>query len=83
MGIHNLAYARENVKRHAWAREIVAGWERRAAYAVQQDQAFFERMIPALTPWPEYGQNCPACVGRLSSMGETGLYEWEDRKSVV
>ena len=34
-------------------------------------------MMPELTPWPEYGQNCPACVNRLSSMGETGLYEWD------
>ena len=79
MGIHNLAYARENLRRYAWAQSIVEGWKRRVAYAVQQERGFFERMMPELTPWPEYGQNCPACVGRLSAMGETGLYEWNVR----
>ena len=79
MEIQDIAYARENAKRYPWARSIVAGWKQRVSYAMQQDRAFCEKMAPELTPWPEYGQNCPACVGRLSSMGETGIYEWDIR----
>ena len=53
------------------------GWKRDVAYALTRDRGFFESLMPELTPWPEYGQNCPACVGRLSTMGECRLYEWE------
>ena len=73
MPIQKVHIARENARRYPWAREIVDGWRRDVAYALQQERSFFEQMIPILTPWPEYGQNCPACVGRLSAMGETGL----------
>lgn len=76
MPIQNTGFARENYRRHTWAQDVVKGWKQDVAYAMKQDRAFFDRMLPTLTPWPEYGQNCPACVGRLSTMGETGLYEW-------
>ncbi|MCE5249354.1 heparinase II/III-family protein [bacterium] len=72
----DVARARENVKRYPWAQEIVEGWKRNVDYAMKQEPEFFEHMISELTMWPTYGQNCPACVGRLSSMGETGLYRW-------
>jgi hypothetical protein len=75
----NIAIARENVKRYPWAREIVEGWKRSVEYAMQQDREFFERMIPELTLWSEYGQNCPVCVGKRSSMGECGIYQWDIR----
>lgn len=68
--------ARENAKRYPWALDILEGWAKSVAFAVQQDRAFFDPMIPDLTPWPTYGQNCPVCVGRLSSMGECGIYDW-------
>jgi len=77
MAIQDIACARENVRRYRWAQSIVEGWKQSVAYAMQQERAFFEDMIPELTPWPEYGQNCPVCVGRLSSMGETGIYQWD------
>ena len=85
MPIQNTTIARENYRRHPWAQAIVEGWKQEVAYAMQQDRAFFDRILPVLTPWPEYGQNCPACVGRLSAMGETGLYEWavEDPERLV
>jgi hypothetical protein len=76
MTIQNTAIARKNLDRYPWAQAIVDGWQEDVAFALQQDRAFFERMMPDLTPWSEYGQNCPACVGRLSTMGESGLYEW-------
>ena len=77
--MQNIHNARENARRYPWARAIVNRWRQEVAYALEQDRSFFERMIPTLTPWPEYGQNCPACVGRLSAMGETGLYQWDIR----
>ena len=80
MSFQDVSYARENVKRYPWAREIVDGWAQDVAYAMQQERAFFDAMLCELTSWPLYGQNCPACVGRLSTMGETGLYEWDVRE---
>ena len=80
MLLQDVTFARENLRRHAWAQEIVAGWREEAVYGMGQGRPFWEAMMPELTPWPEYGQNCPACVGRLSSMGETGLYEWDVRE---
>ena len=74
--LRDVQKARENVRRYAWAQKIVEGWQQETAYAMQQNQAFFESMMPELTAWPEYGQNCPACVNDLSSMGESGLYRW-------
>ena len=73
----NIAIAKENVRRYQWAREIVEKWERSAGYAMTCDRAFFESIIEPLTPWPHYGQSCPACVGKQSSMGETSLYNWD------
>ncbi|MFP3904188.1 MAG: heparinase II/III family protein, partial [Armatimonadota bacterium] len=72
--------ARENMKRYDWAQRIVDGWKSSVAYVMQQDRDFVEEMIPYTTPWPEYGQNCPVCVGKQSSMGECGLYRWNIRE---
>ncbi|MHB9027775.1 MAG: heparinase II/III domain-containing protein [Candidatus Latescibacterota bacterium] len=72
----NVAIARENAKRHPWAKEIVDSWKRSAESAMSLDADFFDRMLSTVTPWPEYGQSCPACVGKQSTMGETGHYEW-------
>jgi len=68
--------ARENAKRHPWAGDLVESWKRSVSFAMEQDPSFFEDMITELTNWPTYGQNCPACVGKKSSMGECGLYNW-------
>lgn len=76
----DIATAQENIARYQWARTILDNWKQSAEYAMRQDRAFIEDMIAPLTPWPTYGQNCPACVGRLSTMGETGLYEWNVRE---
>lgn len=72
----DLANARENLRRHAWAQALLADWTRRAEAVLARDRAFFEAFIPDLTPWTPYGNNCPACVGKQSSMGEIGLYRW-------
>jgi hypothetical protein len=72
----NVAIARENAKRYPWAKEIVDSWKRSVEDALSVDAGFFDRMLSPVTPWPEYGQSCPACVGKQSAMGETSLYEW-------
>jgi hypothetical protein len=72
----DLENARENARRYPWARSLVDGWRRSVEYAMKQERPFFERMVTELTNWPTYGQNCPACVGRKSSMGECGIYKW-------
>jgi len=42
-----------------------------------KDRGFFAEFIPELTPGSFYGQNCPACVGDKSLMGEgKGLFSW-------
>jgi len=72
----DVANARLNVERYRWAQQIVDGWQRRVAHVMQQDRPFVEQMISDLTLWSTYGQNCPACVNKKSSMGECGLYRW-------
>lgn len=72
----DIAVARENVKRYPWAQKIVNSWKRDTEYALNVDTVFFERMLSTTTPWPDEGLNCPACVGRLSAMGEHGLWRW-------
>ena len=77
MPLLNVENARENLRRHSWAQAIVEGWKKEVAYLIRQDREFVDAMVSELTPWPEYGQNCPVCVNRLSSMGETGIYDWD------
>lgn len=73
----DVARAKANVARYKWAQQIVAGWQRSVQDVMERDRAYFDQMIPELTLWPTYGQNCPVCVGKKSSMGECGLYRWK------
>ena len=63
----------ENLSRYSWAQEIVNGWAQGVAFAMQQNRAFFDTMIPELTPGTHYGQNCPNCVGKQSLNGRRTL----------
>ncbi|MFH1924433.1 MAG: heparinase II/III family protein [Planctomycetota bacterium] len=72
----DVANARENAARYQWAQGIVEGWKRNVRGVMEKDRGFIEEMIPELTPWSTYGQNCPVCVGEKSSMGECGIYRW-------
>jgi len=74
--VGDIANARENVARYGWARRIVEGWKRTVRVVMERDREFVDQMIAELTPWPTYGQNCPVCVGKKSSMGECGIYRW-------
>ncbi len=76
----DVANARLNVERYPWAQRIVAGWRRRVTPLMDQDRLFVDEMIDELTPWSHYGQNCPACVNKQSSMGECNLYKWSIAK---
>jgi len=72
----DVANARKNVERYKWAQRIVEGWKRSVRLVMEKDRRFVEEMIPELTLWSTYGQNCPVCVGKKSSMGECGIYKW-------
>jgi len=72
----NVEIARENVRRHEWARSRLAGYRSSARPVMEHDRAWIEEMVPELTPWPTYGQVCPQCVGEQCSMGETGVLRW-------
>ena len=72
----DIANARENVARYDWAKSLVEGWKRSVRLVMEKDRSFVDEMIPELTLWPTYGQNCPVCVGEKSSMGECGIYRW-------
>jgi|APSaa5957512622_1039677.scaffolds.fasta_scaffold01632_3 hypothetical protein len=75
----DIVRARENLARHGWAKAVLRSWERQVAYVMEQDRAFVDSMFPELTPWTTYGNNCPVCVGKQSSMGECNLYRWNVR----
>jgi hypothetical protein len=68
--------AHRNAERYGWARDIVEGWRRDAAFALGKDRAFFDALIPELTPGTHYGQSCPHCVDRQSLMG-TSPFDWQ------
>ena len=70
--------ARRNVERYRWARALVQNWTSRAAFSLEQDRAFFERLIPELTPGTHYGQTCPACVDPDLRRGDRNL-NWSVR----
>jgi hypothetical protein len=67
--------ARENARRYRWAADMVKGWESAVQYAMEQDPALFDRMVPELTGWTTFGQNCPVCVGKKSTMGHAA-FRW-------
>jgi len=72
----DIARAKAQIERFEWAKSMLDGYRRQTAYVMAQDDGFCAALVPALTPWPEYGQSCPVCVGKQSSMGETGLWSW-------
>jgi hypothetical protein len=57
----DLERARENVRRHAWAKGLLAGYRGRADYVLKQPPEFVEQMIPALTPLCTLFTMCPHC----------------------
>jgi len=71
--------ARRNLERYKWAQEIVKGWKSEVAVSMQHDRQFFQEFISDLSPGTWYGQNCPACVGKKSAMGQGWLFKWDVR----
>ncbi|HOQ29812.1 MAG TPA: hypothetical protein PLH36_13825, partial [Armatimonadota bacterium] len=57
----DLERARENVRRHPWAKRLLAGYRGRADYVLNQPPEFVEQMIPALTPLCTLFTMCPHC----------------------
>ncbi|HEU5317004.1 MAG TPA: heparinase II/III family protein [Chloroflexota bacterium] len=70
-----IARARENVARHAWARRVVEGLRERVALTLEGGAAFVEGMIPATTPTGVGFTNCAACGANAIH----GAYDWDPR----
>lgn len=68
----DIANAKLNMQRFAWARTYVAGLERRARVLLDKDRAYFEHMIPATTPVSPLFTMCPAC----EAYPMHGRYRW-------
>ena len=75
----NVANARENAERYSWAQAIVRDWKQETEFVLSAEPSFLAGLISETTPWPKFGQSCPACVGKKSTEGETSLYEWSIR----
>src|SRR5438874_6906406 len=70
-----LARARENLRRHGWARQVVDGLRAQVALSLEGGAAFVEGMIPATTPTCVGFTNCAACGANAIH----GAYHWEPR----
>jgi hypothetical protein len=57
----DLARARENVRRHAWAQRLLAAYRSRADRVLRQPADYVERMISETTPLCTLFTMCPEC----------------------
>ena len=58
-----LEIAADNIKRHAWARELYSEMVEMADHFADRTPAWIDTMIPSLTPLHVYGTFCPVCEG--------------------
>ena len=72
----HIAIARENIEKHEWAADILAGYRSSVAHVMGVDEQFIHDMVPALTPGVSYGHVCPNCLDDKCSPGETGVFKW-------
>lgn len=79
-----LARARENLRRHAWAQRVVEGLRAQAAFTLERGAGpdgaaglrdLVERMVPATTPTGVGFTNCAACGANAIH----GAYDWDAR----
>jgi len=71
-----IATAKANIERYAWAQGILKSYRSGLDFALKLDREYFRQIVPDLTPGSTYGQVCPACVNQKCSMGETGVWQW-------
>jgi len=73
----DLARARENIRRYAWAKKYVAGVEQNAKRHLDRiTPEFLARMIPETTPGDSLWTPCPACRAQGKPVHPHGLWTW-------
>ncbi len=73
----DLARARENLTRYAWARDYAAALERTARDAIGRlTPDYLAMMIPATTPGDRKFTPCPACRAQGKPIHPHGLWSW-------
>lgn len=58
-----LEIAQANIKQHDWAKKHYEGMVELANHYADRTPAWFETMVPSLTPLHVYGTFCPVCEG--------------------
>lgn len=73
----DVARARLNLQRYAWAKSYAAGLERSSAgVAAKLTPAYLEAMIPETTPGDPKFTPCPACRDQGKPVHPHGLWSW-------
>jgi len=76
-----VAQARRNIRRAAWAREWFDELREKAEHVASQPDGYVEDMLPELTPWVGYTFFCPHCNGVKSFEGtEYNIIDWDYRR---
>ena len=76
----DLARARENLQRYAWARSYATSLERTARTATGKlTPAYLAAMIPDTTPGDAKFTPCPACRDQGKPVHPHGLWSWSHR----
>jgi len=75
----DVARARENLARYAWAKTYAAGVERGArATAGKLSPEYLARMIPETTPGDTKFTPCPACRDQGKPVHPHGMWSWKE-----
>ena len=75
----DVARARENLRRYAWARHYAAGLERTATAALARlSPEYLDAMIPQTTPGDAKFTPCPACRDLGKPVHPHGLWTWRE-----
>lgn len=75
----DVARARENLQRYAWAQDYAAGLERTARTALGKlTPEYLAAMIPATTPGDPKFTPCPACRAKGKPVHPHGLWTWRE-----
>jgi len=73
----DLRRARENLQRHAWARDYLKGLERGVrGWSQRLTPEYLEQMIPATTPGDTLFTPCPACREQGKPWHPHGQWRW-------
>lgn len=74
--ISRINTARDNFDRKAWAKNLIGRYESQVEWVLRIKWDSLVEFINQETPWSEFGQACPNCVGVLSTEGEADIYKW-------